>query len=156
MAGGSILKHGQRAGDLYDGKRPQGYAAWVNMRQRCTNPRRPDYKNYGARGITYCPEWDDFNTFIADMGEPAPRMTLDRIDNEKNYEKSNCRWISRAVQNLNKRNCVRYAFNGKNQTLAEWSRETGIGRVTLLKRIQRGVALEMALTVRGFLRMPRP
>jgi hypothetical protein len=93
-AGGRSLKHGQRAGKLYHGKRPKGYAAWVNMRQRCTNPRSPDFKNYGQRGITYCREWDDFKTFLIDMGEPAPRMTLDRIDNEKNYERSNCRWIS--------------------------------------------------------------
>jgi len=89
------------------------------------------------------------------MGEPGPGMTLDRIDNMDDYTPENCRWTTRAVQNLNKRNCVRYELNGKSQTLAEWSRETGIGRVTMLKRIQRGVPLHLALTKVGFLKMPR-
>ncbi len=146
--------HGQRSGEHYDGKRPKAYAAWVNMRQRCTNPKLKDFKNYGMRGITYCREWEKFETFYADMGEPEAGMTLDREDNNGDYTKDNCRWVSRAIQNLNKRNCVRYELDGKSQTLAEWSRETGIGRITLLKRIQRGVPLELALTVSGFLKMP--
>lgn len=150
-AGGQSLKHGQRSGVLQHGKRPQGYAAWVNMRQRCTNPKTPDFKNYGGRGITHCRRWEAFEAFLSDMGEPEPNMTLDRIDNMGDYTPENCRWITRAVQNLNKRNCVRYELNGKSQTLAEWARETGIGRVTMLKRIQAGVPLRLALTVRGFL-----
>lgn len=144
--GGSRPIHGQRSGALYHGKRPQGYAAWVNMRQRCTNRRSPDFKNYGGRGISYCRRWEVFEAFIADMGIPKPRMTLDRIDNSGDYTPENCRWITRAAQNLNKRNCVRYAWNGKLQTLAEWSRETGIGRITILKRLQRGWSIGRALT----------
>lgn len=126
------------------------------MRGRCNNPATADYKNYGARGIGCDPAWDDFSVFLNDMGEPGPKMTLDRIDNAKGYSKDNCRWASRGVQNLNRRSNVRYEFNGKRLTLAEWSRETGIGRVTLLKRIQRGVPLEVALTEEGYLRWPRP
>jgi hypothetical protein len=151
-AGGKILKHGQRGGVLRCGKRPRGYAAWVNMRQRCTNPKLAQWKDYGGRGIGFAPEWNSFDRFLADMGEPAPQMTLDRIDNSKDYGPSNCRWASRAAQALNKRTCVRYELNGKSQTLAEWSRETGIGRVTMLKRIQAGVPLSVALTVKGNLR----
>lgn len=108
------------------------------------------------RGIRVCRRWEDFSNFLADMGEPGPGMTLDRIDNMGDYRPGNCRWTTYAVQALNKRNCVRYELNGKNQTLSEWSRETGIGRATLLKRIQRGVPLALALTTVGFLRMPRP
>jgi hypothetical protein len=143
---GGKPRHGQRSGSLYRGKRPQGYAAWVNMRQRCTNRRSPDFKNYGGRGITYCRRWETFEAFIGDMGVPQPRMTLDRIDNSKDYSPENCRWVSRAVQNLNKRNVVRYRFNGESKSLAEWSRETGIGRVTILKRLQRGWPVARALT----------
>ena len=148
-------KHGQRSGDLYLGKRPRGYAAWVNLRQRCTNPNGPNFKDYGGRPrpITYSRRWEEFSNFIADMGEPPLGLTLDRRDNMGDYTPENCRWVSRAVQNLNKRNCVRYEFGGKSQTLAEWARETGIGRVTMLKRIQRGVPLALALTVKGFLKM---
>jgi hypothetical protein len=143
---GSRPRHGQRSGELQRGKRPQGYAAWVNMRQRCTNRKSPDWKNYGCRGITYCRRWEVFEAFVADMGTPEPNMTLDRIDNSGDYTPENCRWITRAVQNLNKRNCVRYDMNGQSKTLAEWSRETGIGRVTMLKRLQRGWPIERALT----------
>lgn len=147
------MKHGQRSGELYRGKRPRGYAAWVNMRQRCVNPKRSDFENYGGRGIKVCARWDDFLTFLADMGAPSPGTTLDRIDNMRDYSPENCRWVTRAVQNLNKRSNVRYTLDGKCQTLSEWSRETGIGRVTMLKRIQRGVPLELALTVKGYLLM---
>ncbi|HEU4603747.1 MAG TPA: hypothetical protein VFS24_17360 [Steroidobacteraceae bacterium] len=73
------------------------------------------------------------------------------MDNEKGYCNGNCAWRTRAEQNLNKRNCVRYEFNGKSLTLAEWSRELGIGRVTLLKRLQRGVPVERAFTANGYL-----
>lgn len=130
------------------------YAAWVGMRQRCNNPSRADLKNYGGRGIYHCPRWINFEVFLADMGECPAGLTLDREDTQGHYYPSNCRWVTRAVQNLNKRNCVRYEHDGKSQTLAEWARETGIGRVTLLKRIQRGVPMALALTTRGYLSMP--
>jgi len=73
-------------------------------------------------------------------------MTLDRIDNMGDYTPENCQWVPRAVQNLNKRNLVRYEHNGQSLTLAEWSRITGIGRVTILKRLQRGWPVARALT----------
>lgn len=120
------------------------------MRQRCLSPHSSDYPNYGGRGIRIDPRWNSYEMFLADMGEPEPGMTLDRIDNNGNYSKENCRWATRSVQNLNKRTCVRYELNGRSQTLAEWSRETGIGRTTLLLRIKNGVPLDQALTVRGF------
>lgn len=153
-----LRPHGQRSGELYHGKRPRGYAAWVNMRQRCCNPNNPSYENWGgrwqgkkrSRPITFCARWESFENFIADMGEPAPGLTLERIDNMGDYSKENCRWSTWTDQSLNKRNNVRYELNGKSQTLSEWARETGIGRVTMLKRIQAGIPLEQALTVKGF------
>lgn len=144
------MTHGHKSG----GHRSRAYASWVGMKSRCTNPNRPDYQNYGGRGITFDPAWSSFERFFADMGEPGQGETLDRIDNSQGYSEANCRWASWAIQNLNKRTCVRYTFNGKSQTLSEWARETGIGRVTILKRIQRGVPLELALTTKGFLKMP--
>jgi hypothetical protein len=144
--GGSRPTHGQRSGALYLGKRPQGYAAWVNMRQRCTNRNSRDFKNYGGRGISYCRRWEVFQTFIEDMGEPASNMTLDRIDNMADYSPDNCRWVTRAVQNLNKRNVVRYEMNGQYLTLGQWARVTGIQRLTLRHRLKAGWPIERALT----------
>lgn len=132
--------------------RTKTYVAWVNMKARCDNSAVKGYADYGGRGITYDQRWSDFAAFLADMGEAPKGLTLDRKDNAKGYSKDNCRWATRSQQALNKRSNVRYELNGKSQTLAEWSRETGIGRVTMLKRIQRGVPLSLALTAKGYLK----
>ena len=152
---GCLRRRVTRARSLLNGHRTartKTYVAWVNMKARCDNQNAREYANYGGRGIAYDPRWSDFTAFLADMGEAPSGLTLDRRDNEQGYAKDNCRWVSRAVQGLNKRNCVRYTLNGKSQTLAEWARETGIGRVTMLKRIQRGVPLGLALSVKGYLK----
>lgn len=130
------------------------YVSWLNMRQRCDNENRPDYRHYGGRGIVYTSAWNSFDTFLAEMGERPKGMSLDRIDNNAGYSMANCRWATKDQQALNKRNCVRHEHGGKNMTLSEWSRETGIGRVTLLKRLQRGVSIDLALSTAGYLKMP--
>jgi hypothetical protein len=136
--------------------RTRAYIAWLNMRQRCRNPKRSDAVNYMARGITIVPEWDSFATFLADMGEPPEGMSLDRVDNDGPYSPKNCQWRSRTAQNNNRRCNVRIEYQGHSQTLAVWSRALGIGRVTLLKRLQRGVPIALAFETKGYLAINRP
>ena len=84
--------------------RTQVYNSWVNMKQRCNNLNAVNYENYGGRGITYDPSWERFETFYADMGECPIDKTLDRKDNNKGYNKENCRWATQSEQQRNKRN----------------------------------------------------
>ena len=80
------------------------YRCWVGMLQRCTNPKVRNWKNYGGRGIRIDdPRWLKFVNFFADMGVRPNGMSLDRIDNEKGYSKSNCRWATASEQNKNRR-----------------------------------------------------
>ena len=82
----------------------RAYKTWVMMIQRCTNPRYPNYKNYGARGITVCQRWrESFEAFLADMGNRPSGLTLDRKDNDGHYEPGNCRWADALTQVRNRR-----------------------------------------------------
>lgn len=79
------------------------YVCWSNMHARCSNPSRPDFERYGGRGIRVCAAWSDFATFLADMGEKPVGLSLDRIDNNGNYEPDNCRWATASEQRRNQR-----------------------------------------------------
>jgi hypothetical protein len=116
------------------------YRAWCAMRRRCTD--------YGGRGIRVAPEWDaSFERFIADVGpRPSPLHSLDRIDNNGNYEPGNVRWATRQQQSANRNYCKLLTFNGKTQNYADWSRETGIFWKTIKMRLKAGWSVEDALT----------
>ena len=76
---------------------------WIDIRARCYSPNNKGYKNYGGRGITMCDRWgESFENFMQDMGEKPKGLTIDRIDNDGNYEPSNCRWVTRSENNRNR------------------------------------------------------
>lgn len=126
--------------------RTRTYRCWNAMRQRCNNPKRPEYKNYGGRGIHVCNSWNEsFENFLADMGVcPSNKHTIDRLDNEKGYSPENCKWVT-YIENLNnKRSSVKYTINGKTMTVTQWAREKGCSRGKLFKRLYRGWSFEKA------------
>lgn len=123
------------------------YNAWSRMKGRCHNPNSDDFPDYGGRGITVCERWrDNYKAFLADMGQCPPEMSIDRINNDGNYEPSNCRWATATEQANNKRNVPLYEFNGQRLSVAEWSRHTGISTSVLSARLSRGWTIKRALT----------
>jgi len=109
------------------------------MINRCTNPEHEAFHNYGGRGISICPEWSEFETFLSDMGErPEGDYSLDRIDNSGNYEPSNCRWATRREQNGNRRNNLRLSVGEETKILSQWARDNNISRHTIGARLGLG------------------
>ena len=136
------LKHGKAHTKVF--------YAWSHMKDRCLNPNNKHYASYGGRNITICDRWLDFNNFLTDMGEPVEgpeRISLDRIDNDGNYEPGNCRWANQKTQNNNKRNSKFYTHEGQTHTLPEWAEIKGVSYGQLRQRIyQRGWSFEEAIT----------
>ncbi len=104
------------------------YRAWVELRARCNPDRVEKSKAYIRRGITVCPRWlESFENFLEDMGiKPSPKHSLDRINNDGNYEPGNCRWATAKEQGNNRSNNRRLSLAGVSKTVSEWSRELGI------------------------------
>lgn len=128
-------------------KHPVEYKIWKDMRQRCSNKNRKDYPNYGGRGISVCPRWNDFNLFFLDMGKRPEGKTIDRIDVNGNYEPSNCRWASAKEQSRNKRN-NHIMSNGL--TLVENSEISGVAYKTLSYRVNHGYDFDMAMALKDY------
>lgn len=141
-----LYKHGKSHSRLFP--------IWQSMRQRCNNPKNHAYDRYGGRGIKVCKAWDeDFEAFEKwalangyDENAVGKSCTLDRINNDGDYEPRNCRWADGKVQNNNKNNCVFIEYSGQRKTIAEWSEITGLSHSTILGRIRRGWGVEEALT----------
>jgi hypothetical protein len=119
-------------------QKTKAYIVWQNMMQRCYDPGQTKYNIYGGRGIRVCEPWHDFASFLADMGEPAPGLTLDRIDPDGNYEPGNCRWLDQKGQQNNRRSNHKITLGTETLSITEWSRRTGIDRHTILRRLRDG------------------
>lgn len=122
------------------------YRLWSKMKSRCFCKKNNRYSIYGGRGITVCERWLKFENFFADMGKCPIGLTLDRLDNEKNYGPGNCRWADIITQQNNKRNNRILNFKGIKKTLMQWSRTTGITRSAINHRLARGWDIDRALS----------
>lgn len=121
------------------------YMCWAMMKQRCNNPDATGYHKYGGRGIKVCDQWDDFAVFLADMGSrPGANYSIERIDNDGDYEPGNCRWATGLEQGQNTRRTRYVVYRGVRMSFSELARRCGIHKNTLGGRLARGWAVEDA------------
>lgn len=130
-------------------QRSQEHRTWAAMLSRCRNPKDTKYERYGGRGIKVCPRWLKFENFLVDMGrKPSPKYTIERKDNDGNYELDNCRWATRKEQMRNTQRTRLLTHRGKTQCLQDWATELGVRYLTLWSRLARGWPVEQALSTK--------
>lgn len=122
------------------------YRTWRSMIARCTQPSCEGYHKYGGRGISVCDRWRVFARFLEDMGLRPEGRTLDRINNDGNYEPGNCRWATVEEQCNNTRRSVRVTWRGETHTIGEWAKITGLHNDTIRDRLLNGATPELALS----------
>lgn len=131
---------------------------WRGMKERCNNPKNVSYKNYGARGIKVCPEWENdyenFKKWSFDNGYKEG-LQIDRIDNNKGYSPENCRWVTRTDNLRNKGNNVLITKDGITKTATEWGEELGIHPRTIIGRVRSGYDVEDVLSTEKFIKRGR-
>lgn len=139
-----ITKHGQAG---HAGKRSTQYIIYHGLIRRCTDKKCRAYKKYGGRGIKVCDRWlDSFENFYADMGgRPSKKHSIDRIDNNGNYCKENCRWATRGEQQRNTQRNINITHDGKTMCLTDWCIELKMSKGALTHRIKKWGSLSKAL-----------
>ena len=148
---GCLAHEWSRSGNArrkHSGKGTRLYQIWKSMRERCNTKTASNYGRYGGRGVCICNEWNDFSVFQEWAMENgySDELTIDRIDTNGNYEPNNCRWVTYYEQSINKRNTVRYEFNGETLSLSEWSKRIGVKMNVLYARLRRGWSIEKTLS----------
>jgi len=123
------------------------YYSWAQMLSRCRNQEAPEWPNYGGRGIKVCERWEKFENFLSDMGIRPNGRSIDRINNNGNYEPGNCRWATRAEQNSNSRRNRLITHNGITKTMTQWSKDLSIPFGMIRGRLDRGWSGSDALTI---------
>jgi hypothetical protein len=116
------------------------------MLKRCTQPTAKDYPRYGAKGITVCERWSEFENFLKDMGERPADHSIDRIDPKKNYTPDNCRWLPLNKQSANREFAYQITIKNKTMSLTEWLTVYPITRNIFYARIKKGWSEHDALT----------
>lgn len=150
---GGLKKSCALNGHMYrDPSKPEWHAltyrSWDGMRERCLNKSCKNYPNYGGRGIKIAPRWNDYHTFLVDMGKrPSKDLTIERIDVNGDYEPGNCRWATRAEQSRNMRNSVFVTYQGKRMLLIDLVAELGLSKQVVYQRLKLRWPLANALAL---------
>ena len=138
----------------YLDSRSKLYKVWVSMIRRCTNPKDCNYERYGKRGITVCEEWKDYSAFRNwaintgyEENHSRAECSLDRIDNNGNYEPSNCRWTNSKIQGNNTRTNTIIGYKGVSKTLSEWADFYKIPYDLFVNRYIKGWTIEEIITI---------
>jgi hypothetical protein len=121
------------------------------MIRRCTNPKARGFRDYGGRGISVCDRWFDYNNFLADMGKMPIGLSLDRIDNNGNYEPGNCRWTTCKEQANNQRHILPeidfvIEYKGESRLISEWAIKLDIDRHVILSRLKNNWSIAEVLS----------
>jgi hypothetical protein len=132
------IKHGK--------SKSQIYTIWESMKRRCEDKNNRGFANYGGRGIKVCKRWHKFKNFYADVGDPPAGMTLERIDNDGNYEPGNWRWATRKEQANNRRNNRLFLYHGQMVPLTKICELEGVNVNTVRARLRYGYSLRKALS----------
>ena len=136
------LKHGMAKTSIY--KR------WSEMKRRCLRPKSTHYKYYGGRGIKVCKRWMKFENFYKDMGSVPEGMTLERIDNNGNYEPSNCKWATFKEQHNNSSRNVILKYKGISMNMVQWAEKLGLSRACLWDRVKRSMPQDAIFSNKKF------
>lgn len=134
-------RHGHERG----GVQSATYKAWASMKMRCLNQNTRNYERYGGRGIKVCERWMKSDNFLLDMGECPPRLTIERIDNNGNYEPDNCKWATRIEQQNNTSRTRILEYEGMKVTIHRLMELFNIRRKLLESRLNRGWSVERAI-----------
>ena len=128
-----LQKHG-----ITSGGKPRTFTIWADMKSRCLNSKSISYKNYGSRGIRVCDEWlsyENFHNWAITNGY-SDELQLDRIDNDGNYEPSNCRWVTREINMRNTRKNHYICVYGETKTISEWINLLGLSKSVAYKHLK--------------------
>ena len=133
------------------------YRVWAAMKRRCYNPNVDGYKLYGERGIIVCDKWQTFEGFFADMGfRPSQKHSIERIDNDGNYEPDNCKWATVAEQVRNRRSNVNIEKDNVTLNQQEWCDKFGLSSSAIYQRIRRGKTPKEAIETPGHIYKSKP
>lgn len=144
-------RHHLTHGHARKGRHSAEYRAWNNIKSRCLLPHNPGFRNYGGRGITICSRWLTFENFLADMGRrPSPQHSIDRIDNDGNYEPGNCRWATRKEQAQNRRTTRLVTIGGERRSISDWEASSDVSAHQIGQRLDAGLSgPDSVLTPKG-------